>query len=147
MKTNLDLARLLLRKADSDLATARRMLESEGPYDTGLFHCQQAVEKHLKALLAAHDAEYPKIHDVTELAALCLGYCPALETLPFSLAEFNPFAVTIRYDDWDEDIPPGLLAEVLEHTIQVLAVVQAALPEEVRPPAGTTVQERDSSEP
>jgi HEPN domain-containing protein len=60
MKTNLDLARLLVRKAESDLATARRMLDSEGPYDTGLFHCQQAVEKYLKALLAAHDAQYPR---------------------------------------------------------------------------------------
>jgi len=40
MKTNLDLARLLVRKAESDLANARRTLDSEGPYDTGLFHCQ-----------------------------------------------------------------------------------------------------------
>lgn len=101
MKTNLDLARLLVRKAESDLANARRTLDSEGPYDTGLFHCQQAVEKYLKALLAVHDVEYPKIHDVTELAALGVEYCPALKTLPFDLAEFNPFAVTIRYDDWD----------------------------------------------
>jgi len=141
MKTNLDLARLLLRKAESDLATARRMLDSEGPYDTGLFHCQQAVEKYLKALLAAHDAQYPKIHDVTELAALCLDYCPALETLPFPLAEFNPFAVTIRYDDWDEDISAGLLAEVLEHALQVLAVIQAALPAEIRSATDSTAQE------
>jgi HEPN domain-containing protein len=96
MKTNLDLARLLVRKAESDLTTARRTPDSEGPYDTGLFHCQQAVEKYLKALLAAHDAVYPKIHDVTELASLGVAYCPALETLPFPIAEFNPFAVTIR---------------------------------------------------
>lgn len=40
MKTNLDLAYLLIRKAESDLATVRRAVTSEGPYDTGLFHCQ-----------------------------------------------------------------------------------------------------------
>jgi HEPN domain-containing protein len=133
MKTNLDLARLLVRKAESDLANARRTLDSEGPYDTGLFHCQQAVEKHLKALLAVHDVEYPKIHDVAELAELCREFCPALETLPFDLAEFNPFAVTIRYDDWDEDFSSELLQEAFEHAVQVRAVIQAVLPEEVRP--------------
>jgi len=62
MKTNLDLARLLVRKAESDLADVRRTLVSAGPYDTGLFHCQQVVEKYLKALLAVHSVDYPKIH-------------------------------------------------------------------------------------
>lgn len=51
MRSNLDVARLLLRKAESDLADVRRTLASQGPYDTALFHCQQAVEKYLKALL------------------------------------------------------------------------------------------------
>jgi HEPN domain-containing protein len=137
MKTNLDLARLLVRKAESDLANARRTLDSEGPYDTGLFHCQQAVEKYLEALLAAHDVQYPKIHDVAELAELGLEFCPALQTLPFEMAEFNPFAVTIRYDDWDEDISPELLQEVLEHATQVQVAIQAVLPEAARPAQDT----------
>jgi hypothetical protein len=79
------------------------------------------------------------------LAALCLDNCPALETVHFPLAEFNPFAVTIGYDDWDEDISAGLLAEILEHALQVLAVVRAALPEQVRPLQGTATQEGDPS--
>jgi hypothetical protein len=41
MKTNLDLARLLVRKAGSDLADVHRTLASKGPYDTGLFHCHR----------------------------------------------------------------------------------------------------------
>jgi HEPN domain-containing protein len=45
MRSNRDLARLLLRKAESDLADVRRTLTSEGPYDTALFHCQLAIEK------------------------------------------------------------------------------------------------------
>jgi HEPN domain-containing protein len=99
MKTNVDLARLLVRKAESDLSDVRRTLSSEGPYDTGLFHCQQAVEKYLKALLAVHDVSYPRIHDVGELAELGQEFCPALQTLPFPISVFNPFAVIIRYDD------------------------------------------------
>lgn len=133
MKTNLDLARLLVRKAESDRADVRRTLASEGPYDTGLFHCQQAVEKYLKALLAAHDVDYPKIHDVAELAELGRELCPALQTLPFAISEFNPFAVTIRYDDWDEDVSLELLQETFDNCNQVRAVIIDVLPEIVRP--------------
>jgi len=112
MKTNLDLAHLLIRKAESDLAAVHRTITSEGPYDTGLFHCQQAVEKYLKALLAVHNINYPKIH-----------------------AEFNPFAVTIRYDDLDLDHEHSLplLQEMLEKADQVRTIILNVLPEEIRP--------------
>lgn len=134
MKTNLDLARLLVRKAESDLAAVRRTIASEGPYDTGLFHCQQAVEKYLKALLAVHNINYPKIHDVTVLAELAEPFCPPLATAPFSLAEFNPFAVTIRYDDLDldDDLSLPLLQEMSAKVEQVRAMVSAYLPEDIR---------------
>jgi len=133
MKTNLDLARLLVRKAESDLADVRRTLVSEGPYDTGLFHCQQAVEKYLKALLVVHNVNYPRIHDVTELGNLCREFCPALQTLPFSISEFNPFAVTIRYDDWDEEVSLALLEEMSDKCNQVRAIIIDVLPETVKP--------------
>lgn len=133
MRSNLDLARLLLRKVESDLADVRRTIASEGPYDTALFHCQQAVEKSFKALLAAHDITYPKTHDVAYLAERCECLCPGLHNLPFDLAELNPFAVTIRYDEPDEPISRDFAQEILNKTIQVLAVVTAALPEKIRP--------------
>ena len=133
MRSNLDLARLLLRKADPDLATVRLTLASEGPYDAALFHCQQAVEKVLKALLAAHNVSYPKLHDVAQLGELCADYCPALRELPFDLAEFNPFAVTIRYDDIEETVSLELAKGIFDKCNQVLSVIMAALPEGVRP--------------
>ena len=133
MKTNLDLARLLMRKAESDLANVRRTLASEGPYDTGLFHCQQVVEKYLKALLAVHDVNYPKIHDVAELAELGQEFCPALQSLPFDIAQFNPFAVTIRYDDWEEEVSLNLLQETFDQCNRVRAVILDVLPYEVKP--------------
>jgi HEPN domain-containing protein len=133
MKTNLDLARLLMRKAESDLANVRRTLASEGPYDTGLFHCQQVVEKYLKALLAVHDVNYPKIHDVAELAEPGQEFCPALQSLPFDIAQFNPFAVTIRYDDWEEEVSLNLLQETFDQCNRVRAVILDVLPDEVKP--------------
>jgi HEPN domain-containing protein len=133
MKTNLDLAQLLVRKAESDLADVRRTIDSSGPYDTGLFHCQQAVEKYLKALLATHNVTYPKIHDVTVLAELAEGFCPALQVLSFGLAEFNPFAVTIRYDDLDDEVSLPLLQEMFDKAEQVRAIIIDVLPKSIRP--------------
>jgi len=52
MSDRCDLARGWLLKARSDLNACRRMLETDGPYDTSCFHTQQAIEKLLKALLA-----------------------------------------------------------------------------------------------
>ena len=133
MRSNLDVARLLLRKAESDLADVRRTLASQGPYDTALFHCQQAVEKYLKALLAANSVIYPKIHDVVELAELAGEFCPAVRQLPFDVAEFNPFAVTIRYDDVDDTVSLDMAKEMFDKCNQVLSVITAALPDEIKP--------------
>jgi HEPN domain-containing protein len=91
------------------------------------------VEKYLKALLAVHNVNYPKIHDVSELAELSAEFCPNLRTLPFDASEFNPFAVTIRYDDWDEDVPLELLKEMFDKCNQVRALIIEVLPETVRP--------------
>ena len=52
MPDRFELARGWFLKAESDLITARHMVESDGPYDTACFHAQQAAEKYLKGLLA-----------------------------------------------------------------------------------------------
>jgi HEPN domain-containing protein len=70
MPDELDLARGWLLKAESDLHTARLMVESDGPYDTACFHAQQAAEKYLKGLLALHQQAFPRTHNVEELQHL-----------------------------------------------------------------------------
>jgi HEPN domain-containing protein len=53
MATPAALARGWMQKGDSDRLNADRTAHTPGPYDTACFHCQQAVEKFLKAVLAA----------------------------------------------------------------------------------------------
>jgi hypothetical protein len=45
MRSKLDHARGWLLKADSDLMTAKRILEGKGPYDTACFHAQRVSRK------------------------------------------------------------------------------------------------------
>ncbi|MQL51620.1 HEPN domain-containing protein [Desulfofundulus thermobenzoicus] len=66
MKDKNELAKGWVLKAESDLATARRMLASEGPFDTACFHCQQAIEKFLKAFLAFQGQQIPRTQPPAE---------------------------------------------------------------------------------
>ena len=58
-----------VQKAEHDLAAVRVLATagSEVPWDVVVFHCQQAAEKYLKALLVANDHDVPKIHDLERL--------------------------------------------------------------------------------
>jgi HEPN domain-containing protein len=71
MKSDRDVARAWLLKADSDLANAELCLAAGKALDTACFHCQQAAEKALKAYLIAKNVEFPFVHDLKRL----LGYC------------------------------------------------------------------------
>lgn len=61
------------------------------------FHCQQAVQKALKALLARHGRPFRKTHDIGELAVACLEHEPALESILRQSAPFTEYAWRFRY--------------------------------------------------
>lgn len=60
MATAGDLARDLLARAAEDLAAARALLDAPGVSEAIVgFHCQQAAEKALKAVLASRGVDFP----------------------------------------------------------------------------------------
>ncbi len=64
-------------KAQSDWDAVEILTSSKRcPTDTVCFHCQQFVEKLLKALLTRHDIEAPKTHDLRRLIQLALPFAP-----------------------------------------------------------------------
>jgi HEPN domain-containing protein len=70
MKTQADLVKGWLRKADSDVTTASLCIEREQALDTACFHAQQAAEKCLKAYLTAYAVEFPFVHNLEKLIEL-----------------------------------------------------------------------------
>ncbi|MGH9396454.1 MAG: HEPN domain-containing protein [Terriglobia bacterium] len=70
MADELALARGWFRKAESDINTAKCMVEGDGPYDTACFHAQQAVEKYLKGLLALRGQPFQRTHNLEEMQHL-----------------------------------------------------------------------------
>lgn len=98
MKAHLEHARALWQKASNDLVAARATLATGQAFDTVCFHAQQAVEKCLKAVLALHDVEYPRRHDMAELMELVEPLAPEIGSYRDRIINLAPFAVEIRYD-------------------------------------------------
>lgn len=108
-------ARVWLKKAESDLATAILLIEgAERHLDTGSYHCHQCAEKSLKAWLCAKGIPFPKTHELERLLDLCVSLDPAFETLRPGAEELTPLATEFRYpgDMFEppiEEVLPALL--------------------------------------
>ena len=95
-----------IRKAESDLLAADNNLGSKRvPYDVVCFHCQQAGEKLLKALLVDLGVPFPRTHD---LMALLQAVRNVLVAEPPAAVRdacviLNPYAVEARYPDDSSD--------------------------------------------
>jgi HEPN domain-containing protein len=100
MATEIDLARQLLRRARDDEVAAKAMLPVESVTDAIVgFHAQQAVEKSLKAVLAARGAGFPFSHDVGRLAELCEEAGSELPDGLDGVERLTPYASGLRYGD------------------------------------------------
>jgi len=90
--------------------------KAEGDYETVLdlnskrkkrqqyiiaFHCQQCIEKYLKALLTLYEINFPKHHDLEELMVLLIKKDPLIESFRSKFKELTPFAVGFRYPGED----------------------------------------------
>lgn len=94
-----DMARKFLEKAAQDETLLDKVLQDREIADEIIgFHCQQALEKMLKALLTYNGIEFRKTHDLSELMdVLADNGCP----IPPEFSELdilNPFAVEYRYN-------------------------------------------------
>lgn len=88
--------RAWLNRARRDLR-ARKLLIAGNANTEALFHCQQAVEKALKAFLTFHERTFRKTHDLGDLSPECLAIDDSLE-LVFSQAEgLTQYAWRYRY--------------------------------------------------
>jgi HEPN domain-containing protein len=87
-----------VKKAEDDLRMAVLAAGAAPPsHDQVCFHCQQAVEKYLKALLEELGHSVPKTHDLDALAGLLLPHYPGLRSIRHRLSFLSPFAVAVRY--------------------------------------------------
>lgn len=97
----------LARMARHDANALRAMLDPALVVDAIFgFHAQQAVEKSLKAWLAALKVEFPLTHDLIRLLDLIEAEGEDVENF-LALARFTIFAVQARYEEglFPEEMP------------------------------------------
>ena len=94
-------AKILLKKAENDLKDAKILYNSNEASAEGIcFHCQQAVEKYLKAYLVFNNKEINKTHDISELLKDCKNIDKAFSELEkINIDDITNYAVIVRYDD------------------------------------------------
>ena len=100
-----DLASRFIAKGEEDLLAAKALVDNpEISDDIVGFHCQQAVEKFLKAVLTKEGVVFRKTHDLEELLDLMEDNGLPLPENRDALDDLQPFAVTARYEFFDNPV-------------------------------------------
>ena len=103
-------------KAEEDFESAVYLAKKDKKPvpDSVCFHCQQCIEKYLKAFLISNDIEPPEIHDLQRLKAICSKVDESFEEVSGELDILNAYAVNFRY--------PGEVSTVEEANEAVLVM-------------------------
>jgi len=84
--------------ADADFDSAQILNDAYRKHGEIIcYHCQQAVEKYLKAFLCYSGIIPPKIHVLETLCALCSDFDSSFNNIARDCAYLSPFAVHARY--------------------------------------------------
>lgn len=94
-------------RAEVDWRSAQALAREDPPVaESVCFHCQQYVEKLLKACLTLHGIEAPRTHDLRRLVDLASGVAPELADLRDPADQLTEHAVATRYpQDWRQVQP------------------------------------------
>jgi len=95
MNADHEFALEFLRKAESDLGSARLLLTSDNLFDSACFHSQQLAEKSIKAVLTHKSIRFKKIHDLDKLLSLLDD--PDFDEFRNYALILNSYAVDARY--------------------------------------------------
>ena len=115
---DLDAAEHLLSEAETQASVTEDIPVPEHPplaapryANTVAFHCQQAAEKYLKALLTWHAVEFPKTHDLDQLLDLAQTIDKRLADSLRDVIVLTPYGVELRYPG---DRPDATLEQARE---------------------------------
>jgi HEPN domain-containing protein len=87
-----------IEKAEGDFKVAVRESEADDAvYDIVCYHCQQCIEKYLKAVLVENNVEFEKIHDLEALMHFCKTSLPILQDHVEYLIWLTQYSVRVRY--------------------------------------------------
>jgi HEPN domain-containing protein len=100
MKTKGELIGAWLEKAEKDLLSANHEFSfKDRVLESICFHCQQAVEKYIKAYLIYLEITFGKTHEIGELITLCEHKDTSISALKEEADKLTDYSVDLRYPD------------------------------------------------
>lgn len=117
-----------MHKADHDIGMADLAVSQKPEYtDAICFHCQQAAEKYLKALLIFKKIEFKRTHSLTYLLDLISEKIAISDKLYSYVEKLDSFAVEIRYPDDMYEPTPKEAKGALNAAIKIKSFVLSKL--------------------
>jgi len=131
LKLEREHAEALMGKAAQDEYILNTFLhDDDAPLEVFGFHAQQAAEKMLKALLAAHGVAYPPSHRIAELIDLFKRQGISFPEHFKDVSALTTFAVIYRYEFLEyDDEPPLNKSEIRELIAEFRSWAEAAIKE------------------
>lgn len=141
-----ELVRNWLTKAQSDLASAAKLADKFDPHlDTAIYHCQQAAEKAIKAVLVFYDQPFEKTHEIEALIPLAVPFAPNLTQWLEVGERLTPYATTYRYPGESLEPTPEEFEQALKSAEDFYTFVLSILPPEVHPQITKTSKSSDQN--
>jgi HEPN domain-containing protein len=94
------------------------------PIEIICYHCEQAAEKALKAILAYHNETIPRIHDLYRILELCIVHVSQLSDLSSQAKRLTDFAIVTRYPN-DIELNEADMKQALEYADQFIKRVDS----------------------
>jgi HEPN domain-containing protein len=110
--------------ADRDIAAAKNLQDNDYVANIVLFHCQQCVEKCLKAIPEENEIAVPKIHSVVRLYGIvCEKVTPGIKLDDNNLNLIDDIYIETRYPRGLGLLPSGFPTK--ETAMEVLKITQS----------------------
>jgi HEPN domain-containing protein len=120
-----------IEKAEADLDAAEQLAPNaaDSPRRREIvgFHCQQTVEKYIKALLTYYQVEFPKTHHIGRLRMLVDGINHEASEAMTEAEWLTPFGADIGHPGEARETAPGDEVNAIETARSVKEVVLRVL--------------------
>jgi len=127
MKSEIDLVKAWLKKAENDLMAAENSVKIK-LYDIASFHAQQCAEKYLKAFLTYHEIEFERTHAIEDLLLLASQIDNSFAEIIEEGKKLTPYAVEVRYPLLIQEPSEKETKELFRIAIKIKEIVLDKLP-------------------
>jgi len=116
-----------LTKAQEDWDTVEILIAQENPPKGAVcFHCQQCIEKLLKAILVREQIEFPKTHDIGRLIELVRDYVPGVTEFLLLAKKLSVHGVDSRYPDEAIEVSTADMKQIFDITEKFRQIILKA---------------------